>query len=174
MWANTVTGDAHGLEVTLDRRSVDGLSGWIAYAYGHARVRDSRTGEAYDADYDQRHMVNAYAAVRARRLGFSARLRYGSNFPVNGYFKEVEGTYYSHTEKNRERLPAYARLDLRGERTFTRRRSRITVFVETLNTLNRRNAAQGAFGINFNNLVVSDLLEEGLPLLPSVGLLLEF
>ena len=107
-------------------------------------------------------------------LGFSARLRYGSNFPVNGYFKEIDGTYYAHTEKNRERLPAYARLDLRGERTFIRRRSRITVFVETLNTLNRRNAAQGSFGINFNNLVDSDLLEEGLPLLPSVGLLLEF
>jgi hypothetical protein len=175
IWANTVAGDAHGVEVSLDRRAANGLSGWIGYAYGHARLRDTRTGEAYDADYDQRHMVNAYAAFRTSgRLSVSARLRYGSNFPINGYFQKIDGTYYSFDRKNRERLPVYARLDLRAERTFTYRRSRMTMFVETLNALNRRNAAQGAFGINFNTLVVSDLLEAGFPLLPSAGFLLEF
>ena len=48
------------------------------------------------------------------------------------------------------------------------------MFVETLNTVNRRNVAQGDFGINFANLVVSDLLEDGFPFLPSAGILIEF
>ena len=175
VWANTVTGDAAGLELTLDRRAVDGLSGWVSYGYGHARKHDARTGESYDADYGQTHMVNAYATYRlSGRTGVSARLRYGSNFPIAGYFQKIGDEYYVTTAKNGERLPAYARLDLRAERTFTYRRSRLTLFLETLNTFNRRNAATGDFGINFSNLVVSDLLEEGLPFLPSAGVLIEF
>ena len=138
-------------------------------------MKDSRTGESYVADYDQTHMVNAYAGYRSSsRLGLSARFRYGSNFPLQGYFDEVDGGYYAAADKNRKRLPAYARLDLRAERSFTYRRSRLTVFVETLNTVNRRNVAQGDFGINFANLVVSDLLEDGFPFLPSAGILIEF
>lgn len=175
VWANTVTGDARGLEVTIERRAVTGVSGWIAYAYGHARMTDARTGEAYVADYDQTHMVNAYASYRtSSRLALSARFRYGSNFPAAGYFEMIGSEYYASTDKNRERLPAYARLDLRAERAFTYRRSRLTLFVETLNTLNRKNVARGDFGINFGNLVVSDLLEEGFPFLPSAGVLIEF
>jgi outer membrane receptor for ferrienterochelin and colicin len=175
VWADTVTGDASGLEITLDRRGARGVSGWIAYALGRARHRDRRTGESYDADYDQRHMVNAYASYRASAsLGLSARFRYGSNFPVAGYFVRAGDEFYVTTSKNRERQPAYARLDLRAERAFTYRRRRLTLFLETLNTLNRRNVALGDFGINFGNLVVSDLLEDGLPFLPSAGVLIEF
>ena len=82
-------------------------------------MKDSRTGESYVADYDQTHMVNAYAGYRSSsRLGLSARFRYGSNFPLQGYFDEVDGGYAS-ADKNRKRLPAYARLDLRAERSFT-------------------------------------------------------
>jgi hypothetical protein len=175
VFANTVTGEAGGLELTLDRRAAGGVSGWIAYGYGHARSRDGRTGESYASDYDQRHMVNAYASYRASdRLGLSARLRYGSNFPIAGYFEKVGSEYYVTSEKNRERQPAYARLDVRAERSFTYRRSRLTLFLETINTLNRRNVGLGDFGINFANLVVSDLLEDGLPFLPSAGVLFEF
>lgn len=175
VWGNTVTGDAHGLEVTLDRRASNGISGWMSYAYGYARTRDTRTGEAYFADYDQRHLLNAYAHYRlSGRLGLSSRFRYGSNFPVVGYFERRGDEFYASTRKNGERQPAYARLDARAEYAFTYRRSRLTLFVETLNALNRKNVALGDFGINFNNLVVSDLLEKGFPFLPSAGVLIEF
>ena len=87
VWANTLTGNAAGLELTLDRRAVNGISGWVSYGYGHARTHDSRTGESYDGDYDQTHMVNAYATYRVSgRTSVSSRLRYGSNFPIQGYF----------------------------------------------------------------------------------------
>ena len=47
--------------------------------------------------------------------------------------------------RNVGRLPAYSRLDVRADRTFTYRRSRLTVFAEVVNALNRSNyRAQGA------------------------------
>jgi len=42
-------------------------------------------------------------------------------------------------ERNGLRLPAYARLDLRADRTFTWSSRRVTLFAEVANTLNRRN-----------------------------------
>ncbi len=175
VWANTLSGDAHGAEVTLDRRVTNGMSGWISYAYGNAQLDDARTHETFAADYDQRHMVNAYAIYRtSNRLGLSARFRYGSNFPLQGYFKEVDGAYYIGSEKNAVRLPAYARLDLRADWAFTYRRSRLTLFVEVLNALDRRNMGPSDWGLNPVTGMVNGLLEKGFPFLPSAGVLIEF
>jgi hypothetical protein len=175
IWTNALRGDAHGVEVTLDRRVTNGISGWISYAYGDAQMHDARTLETYPADYDQRHMVNAYAIYRrSSKLGLSARLRYGSNFPITGYFDEVGNVYYIGRDRNATRLPDYARVDLRADRTFTKRRSRITLFVEILNALNRRNMAPSEFGLNFSTGIVSELTDKVFPLLPSAGVLLEW
>ena len=175
VWANTLRGDARGVEVTLDRRVTNGISGWISYAYGNAEMHDSRTLESYPADFDQRHMVNAYAIFRrSSKLGLSARLRYGSNFPISGYFDEIGNVYYIGLDKNRTRLPDYARVDLRADRTFTKRRSRITLFVEILNALNRRNMAPSEFGLNFATGIVTELTDKVFPFLPSAGVLLEW
>jgi CarboxypepD_reg-like domain len=175
VWANTLTGDARGAEVTIDRRVANGISGWISYAYGDAQMDDARTGETFAADYDQRHMVNAYAIYRTSdRLGMSARFRYGSNFPIQGYFEQVGDRYYIGGEKNTVRLPAYARLDLRADWAFTYRRSRLTLFVEVLNAFNRKNYGPSDWGLDFTNGTVIELLEKGFPFLPSAGVLIEF
>jgi hypothetical protein len=174
-WANALRGRARGVELTIDRRVTNGVSGWISYAYGDARMHDSKTGESFAADYDQRHTVNAYGIYRtSSKLGLSARLRYGSNFPIQGYFTQLGETYYIHNQRNTTRLPAYARLDLRADRAFTRRRSRVTVFAEVLNAFNRRNYGPSDFGLNFTTGIVNDLVEKVFPLLPSAGVLIEF
>ncbi|MEO8680173.1 MAG: TonB-dependent receptor [Vicinamibacterales bacterium] len=175
VWANALTGDARGAEVTLDRRVTNGVSGWISYAYGHAQMDDARTQETFAADYDQRHMVNAYAIYRtSNKLGLSARFRYGSNFPIQGYFQEIDGAYYVGTEKNTVRLPVYARLDLRADWAFTYRKRRLTLFVEVLNTLNHRNMGPADYGLNLATGLVNGLVEKGFPFLPSAGVLIEF
>ena len=120
-------------------------------------------------------MVNAYAIYRSsNKLGMSTRFRDGSNFPIQGYFEEIGNTYYIGTEKNTVRLPAYARLDLRADWAFTYRRSRLTLFVEVLNTLNHRNMGPADWGLNPVTGVVNDLVEKGFPFLPSAGVLIEF
>jgi hypothetical protein len=91
-----------------------------------------------------------------------------------GYYQRQTFGYFLSTERNRERLPMYSRLDVRAERTFTRQRSRLTLYVEVLNLLNRDNLGPGDANYNVITGRVSDLVEEVFPLLPSAGLLIEF
>ncbi len=175
-WANALDGRARGLELTVERRSTNGLSGWLAYAWGTHTETVAATGETFPGDYDQRHTLNAYGIFRwSGRTSLSARARLGSNFPLPGYFEYVDGdTYRLGTARNTERLPQYSRVDVRADRTFTRQTRRLTLFVEVVNVLNRTNVGLADPGINVRSRVVSGLVETLFPLLPSAGLLIEF
>ena len=132
--------------------------------------------ETYATDYDQRHTLNVYSGYRwSGRTSLSARFRYGSNFPVPGYFEPGSGDIYAiGTQKNTVRLADYARLDLRADRTFTYRKRRLTLFVEVINVMNRDNMrAQGA-SYNLSTREAWALSENVFPLLPSAGVLIEF
>ena len=125
-WENTLTGTTNGAEFVLERRSANGLNGWLSYAYNDTVLEDAgRAGhpdETFPSDFDQRHTVNTYVAYRwGGRTSLSARMRYGSNFPIAGYIEQdASGTgYMLSAQRNGLRLPAYARLDLRADRTFT-------------------------------------------------------
>src|SRR5262249_892414 len=139
-YVSALDGYARGVEWLVERQSANGLSGWASYALGYARYRDHTTGEAFWGDFDQRHTGNLYGARRAPdRKSFSARFRAGSNFPTTGYWTEHDGTYFVGTERNTLRVPAYARLDLRANRTFTWSRTRLSLFLEGINVLAQEN-----------------------------------
>ena len=76
-------------------------------------------------------------------------------------------------QRNTLRIPPYARLDVRANRTFARRHKRLTLFVEVLNVLDRTNE-RVAIPIVDGTLRVTNLFESLVPLVPSAGLLLEF
>ena len=106
-------------------------------------------------------------------MTISGKLRVGSNFPIVGYFEErPEGLWLS-TERNRVRLPVYSRLDLRANRTFTFERHRLTLFVEIMNTLGRRNIGQADGSIR-PSLEAVGFAERLIPFVPSAGVLIEF
>ncbi len=174
-WENALSGRARGVGLTVERRQTNGLSGWLAYSYGRFDLTDDLRQESFPADFDQRHTVNTYASYQwSGRTSVSARWRYGSNFPIAGYYEQRGNAYFLASERNQVRLPPYSRVDVRLDRTFTRQRSRLTLFVEVLNLLNRTN--QGAADRGFNPLTgrVPDLVEDLFPLLPTAGLLIEF
>jgi hypothetical protein len=58
-------GVSRGVELLVQRRHPNGLSGWISYAYGVHRRQDTVTGERYPADLDQRHTLNVYGVLPA-------------------------------------------------------------------------------------------------------------
>ena len=76
-------------------------------------------------------------------------------------------------ERNRVRLPRYARLDLRAKRTFTFDRRRLTLFVEVMNALGRENVGQADGSIRAN-LEAVGYAERLIPFVPSAGFLIEF
>jgi hypothetical protein len=163
------------VDLLLGRTAASGLRGWIGYTYARTQYTDTRSGERFDGDFDQRHTINAFAEYRlSYRAAVSAKLRVGSNMPVVGYF-EQRGPDALRLSANRNtvRLPTYARLDLRATRTFTSDRRRVTLFLELMNVLGRRNVRQTEANIR-PNFDVTGLAERLIPFVPSAGMLVEF
>jgi hypothetical protein len=174
-WANALDGYARGVEIFVQRRSTAGLSGWLSYSFGVNEYEDRLTGETFDGDFDQRHTVNAYALYRlTSRFSLAAKLRAGSNVPAVGYWEQRGADYFVGTARNTLRVPAYSRLDVRLNRTFNRRSTRLTLFVEVMNVLARDNVRFNAPGINPRTTQAFGIFETMIPLVPSAGVLIEF
>src|SRR4029450_11135278 len=118
-YQNNLRGHARGLELFIERRSVNKLSGWASYSYGVARYRDAATNLSFDGDFDQRHTFNIYATYRLKpSLNLSAKFRYGSNFPIAGFLKFEGGRLVLSDQRNQVRVPAYSSLDIRANKSF--------------------------------------------------------
>lgn len=167
-------GSSRGVDVLLQRRATTGLSGWLAYTWNHTKYTDQVTGERFDGDFDQRHTINVFLHQRLSfRSAVSAKFRAGSNFPLIGYFEGPLDALRMSAFRNRVRLPWYVRLDLRANRTFTFERKRLTLFVEVVNALGRRNLGQ-ADGFTRSTFEAVNFTEKLIPRIPSAGFLIEF
>jgi Carboxypeptidase regulatory-like domain len=174
-YVNALDGHARGFEWLVHRQTSSGFSGWASYALSFARYHDRTNGETFWGDYDQRHTVNVYGNYRhSDRLSLSARFRAGSNFPTAGYFTERDGLYYQSSERNTLRIPAYSRLDVRMNRTFTWAQRRLTLFIEGINVLNQTNQRFQLPSVNRRTFEATGLFDSMVPIIPSIGLLLDF
>jgi hypothetical protein len=174
-FASSLSGPTRGLDLIVSRRAPTGVNGWIAYTYAHTRYHDGTTGESFDGDFDQRHTLNVFLEERiSYRFAINGKLRIGSNFPLTGYFRGTPQALFLGSTYNAVRLPVYARLDLRANRTFTFTTRRLTLFVEVLNVLNRKNLGQLSGSINATTLAASGYTTGLIPRIPSAGLLFEF
>lgn len=174
-WQNALDGYARGVEWLVERHADRGVGGWLSYSYGVNRYKDHISGERFWGDYDQRHTFNAFGSYRlSDRTSASVRFRMGSNTPAPGYWTSRNGLYYVSSTRNDLRIPGYARLDIRANRTFTRKQGRLTLFVEVLNVLNRDNERFLERAVNRRTYETVRPFESMLPLVPSAGLLVEF
>jgi hypothetical protein len=178
--------EADGVELLVQRRSPNGLSGWASYTIGRYRQHDVVSGERFNGDFDQRHALNLYGLYRLTdRTSVAVKVRTSSNFPVRGYITELPATathpvpddqparYGLAETKNGVRLPVYSRVDLRANRTWTVQRGRLTLFVELMNVFGKENWRTGNGGIRSDGEIVG-LLDPLVPFVPSAGLLWEF
>jgi hypothetical protein len=173
---NSLHGYARGVEIYVQRRSVNGFTGWVSYAYGRAIITDDVLKQTFPSDYDQRHTFNAYASRRLRpTINVSGRFTYGSGMPFPAFYA-VDANGYTLSEiRNGLRAPSYQRADLRLNKAFIRPRVKTTLFGEIVNLTNHKNSdfdspgpydpATGRTAPNFYSMF---------PILPSVGMLLEF
>jgi hypothetical protein len=174
-YESRLEGHARGVELLVQRRDPNGVSGWLAYSYGETRYDDVVSRERFWGDVDQRHALNAYVSYRfSTRWNLGAKLRVGSNFPIPGYYREQDGEYFVAERRNEERLPVYSRLDIRASRTFTWARARLTLFGEVINVLDRDNVRSNPPRIDGRTWRVTSLFETMIPIVPSAGILVEF
>jgi outer membrane receptor for ferrienterochelin and colicin len=172
---NTLAGYSRGVEFYLQRRSANRLSGWISYAYGISRLRDASRTLGFAADFEQRHTVNAFASYRvSRALSLSSKYRYGSNFPVAGFFRFNGTRLFLADTRNSIRLPQYSRLDLRVDYAFHFERWKLTLSSEIANVLARRNARFTDLDSIVSTGEVRYTRQALIPFLPSAGIRVEF
>ncbi len=159
----------------VQRRSANGVSGWVSYSLGFNRYHDRTTGESFDGDFDQRHTFNAYGLFRiTNRFSLVAKLRTGSNVPAVGYWEQQGDAFFVGSTRNTVRVPLYSRLDLRANRTFNWESKRLTLFVEVMNVLGRDNVRYEQPGVNVRTRQAFGLFNSMIPLVPSAGVLIEF
>ncbi len=181
LFLNSVRGTARGVEIFLQRRSANRISGWISYGWVKTRMRDSVSGAVYPADSEQRHTASFFGHWRLTpSVHASARYSYGSNFPIPGFLRWENGAYFLGTERNSMRMPAYHRLDLRINKSFHVETGRGwtwrgTLYAEVLNVTNRGNVTFDAFG-GFNSRTgqASVRFLKLFPVVPAAGVMLEW
>lgn len=176
LWRNRLRMAARGAEAMVQRKSANALSGWVSYAWTEAPVCCGLLGERYPADYEQRHTVNVFGTYRVRSsVNLSGRYSYGSGTPLRGYFRGEYPNLFLTDRRNLLRLPEYQRLDVRTNKTFQRDRVRWTLFAEVVNMTNRDNVrVDDLSGFNAAAGAARVRLEKTFPVLPSVGLTVEF
>lgn len=172
---NALTGTGRGIELALVTRTAGRLSGWIGYAYGVARYADDERGEAFDADHDQRHAINASGtAALPHSVSLGLTFRGGTNFPIPGYLVARDGRFFAGDRRNQARLPAYARLDVRVERTIQHGGRQFVLFTEALNVLNRTNVGLADGRTLRDTGEVAGVTERLFPRLITAGVRVEF
>lgn len=176
---NSLRGNARGIELTLQRRSANKLTGWVSYAYSRTKLTDSETGLSFVSDSDQRHTLNVYGGYRfAETWNLSGEWRYGSGQVIPGFYRQVGkqiGTgYFLSNARNETRVPPYSRVDVRINKAFLFKKWKLTLNGEVINVTNRNNLRYAGFdGYGANGRVFGQL-DRVLPILPSAGVVVEF
>jgi hypothetical protein len=172
---NGVSGRSRGAEITLQRRSPAGLSGWAAYTLGRARWREDG-GVWFDGDFDQRHTVTVFALLRAgRTFELGSKFRYGSGFPVPGYYERAAGGVFLSSERNRYRPEPYSRWDVRAGKAFVFDRWKLRLQAEVVNVLGRTQTRyRGMNTLDVRTGRVAFETDALLPRMPSLGVAVEF
>jgi outer membrane receptor for ferrienterochelin and colicin len=162
--------------VFVQRRSANRLSGWASYSYGRTRMRDGEARIAYPADQDQRHTVNIFASWRVRpTVNLSLKGLYGSGYPLPGFYRMQAGQYYLAESRNALRMDAYSRVDVRINKAYVFVRWKLTLYGEVINLLNRSNYRFDSFGgYNAKTGRATVMLDRMFPIIPSIGVVLEF
>ncbi len=175
-WGNNVRGYSRGYLVTLQRRAVNNLTGWVSYGYGSTRSTDGVTGRQFAADFDQRHTVQVFATYRVKpTINFSAKWTYGSGMPVQGFYEERGGINYLSSNRNLLRVPSYQRLDLRVNKAFVLKHFQATLFAEVINVTNYSNKrfdSLRSFDARTGRATLA--FDQTIPILPSAGVVFDF
>ena len=164
------------MQIFLQRRTANGFTGWVSYAYGRAVLSDGILRLRFPSDYDQPHTINSYVSQRLRpTVNLSARFTYGSGMPLPGFYRLEQGGYWLSRDRNGLRAPAYERTDLRLNKAFVHKKSKTTLFAEIVNLTNHHNRDfdsagpyDGRTGRTYPNFFSM------FPILPSAGVVCEF
>ncbi len=170
-FANTQRGRVFGGELLLRMRPVGRGYGFLSYTL--MRSERGEAGEAFRLfDRDQTHILAATAVTRVGRgWELGATFRYTSGTP---YSPVVASTYEATTDVYQPRLgspmsarnPAFSRLDLRIQKSWTFSKWSLAVHLDVQNVFNAENREGFRYSYDYRRREGTP----GLPILPVLGL----
>ena len=179
-YLNQGVGYAQGAEIFLRHQRGNRFFGWVSYAYALSKRRD-RAGEPYRPySFDQTHVATLAASYNLTPTWeFGAKWQYRTGNPYTPVeeakiqFDPRNGELIYipiYAETNSDRLPAYHRLDLRVSKIFQFSGWRLGIFLELLNTYNRKNLLDYNYSDDYKTRDDTNQL----PILPYFGITAEF
>jgi len=176
VWHNGGAGQVLGGEVFLHWRPAHGFFGWVSYTLSRSTRQDLPGQEWYLYEFDQTHILDVVAAYELPyrfRLGGRFRLVSGNPCsPIEGVWMDVDqpGFIGVRGAYNSIRRPAFVQLDLRLDKEFLFKRWSLTIYLEIINVLNRRNPEAEVYNFDYSEMAYV----YSLPFIPNLGLQAEF
>jgi outer membrane receptor protein involved in Fe transport len=173
---NDGRGKVYGLELMVKHDDNGRFFAWIAYTL----MRSSRVDHPGEAarlfDYDQTHILTVVASAvlgRGWEAGIRFRLVSGNpQTPVRGSVYDADSDIYwpLYGDTNSVRMPMFHQLDVRVDKKWTFKYLKLGIYIDVQNVYNHKNVE----GINYSYDYRQKAYLVGLPLLPSLGLKLEY
>jgi len=176
-YRNVLRGHARGAEFTVQRRSANGLTGWVSYGYMQTDYTDQQDQLRFVSDFDQRHTLTAFGSYRFRpTVDVSSQWRFGSGVPIPGFLQQDGEGITLGSSRNAVRLAHYSRWDVRMNKAFLFKKWKLTLSAEVLNLMNRENlvvVATDPLRIYSSGRAAVNL-DRSFGVLPSLGLTFSF
>ncbi len=183
LYSSDVEGTAQGVDLFLNRERANGWYGWVALSYSTSQRTNNRSRETRDYYLDTPMVLNVvgnYRFTEKWNAGFRLTAKSGqattriigvrSNPDAPDRYLPVYGEPYQ------DRLPIYARLDLRIARETGWFGKQGSVYLDILNATNRQNI--DAIGLDYGKVEDTGELftekEVGLGIFPSIGISMTF
>ena len=175
-YQNAGQGRVYGAELLARHKMSERWFGWVAYTLLWAERKD-QAGQAWRPfDWDQRHILTAVASVQLPdHWELSTRFRLVSGNPTTAlassvYDEKADAYQGNSAAYNADRLPAFHQLDLRVDKRWVFNRWMFNLYLDVQNVYNRRNAE----GVVYNYDYSQQMIQGGLPIIPSLGLRVDF
>jgi TonB family protein len=173
---NTGTGRVYGLEIGVRHEFSNNFSGWLAYTLSRAERRDSGAGVSRLFDFDQPQiltLVGTYLLPRNWQIG--ARFRLVSGNPLTpvlaSVFNASRDQYQAvYGATNSARNGTFHQLDLRIDKRWIYQSWMLGAYLDIQNIYNRANPE----GLVYNFDFTQTKTQQGLPILPILGIRAEF
>lgn len=143
-----------GIDIILEQKNpAAGIFWSAAYSFSHSKFL-SLVGGYQPLEFDVGNQINLIAGYKFKNgFSISSHFKYTGGRPYTPYNID-ESKYFNRGifilgQYNRSKMPEYVRLDLRIEQHMQPWNTELTVYLEVLNVLNRKNLFQ--YGWNFGS-----------------------
>ena len=175
-FSNGGAGRVIGLELSARHELSDKFYGWASYTLSRAERRDARARAYRLFDLDQTHILTLIGSYRLpRNWEIGARFRYvtGNLYtPVTGALYDADADQYVGVDGpvNSGRANAFHQLDVRIDKRWVFEKWMLNAYLDVQNVYNRANAD----GVQYNYDFSESESQQGLPIIPVIGLRGEF